>query len=92
MKIVATPVIWIRVKDDPDGDIVPRLFDELSRMRLKPVAWRAEPGGFLPKTGDVYMGGFAPDDAERVLAWLREQQAKVGKPTSRRGPRRARRS
>lgn len=63
----ATPVIWIHVEDRGRGpfDIGHRVYDWLREADIRPVA----------SIGPVpwcYAGGFAPDDAERVVAWLRE--------------------
>jgi len=62
----ATPVIWISIEDRSKGsDLGYRFMDWLHDSHIDPVATSVR----FPW---CYVAGFAPDDAERVVAWLRE--------------------
>ena len=75
------PVIWISVRGEGGGaGILPKdggLTRHFSEWRQELDIIPAVFGGAGP---GFYSAGFAPADAERVIAWLREQGAEEVEP------------
>lgn len=73
-RIFVTPLVWIKVVDRPNGDLVRRLLHWLGEDedRPRPLKTTGSRTGFArgSKKINVYRGGFAPDAAERVIDWL----------------------
>ena len=67
----ATPVIWVHVEDSGDARFMERFLGWLvDEGPVKMVAWQTDITR-SSKSINVHAAGFAPDDAERVIAWLR---------------------
>lgn len=79
LAFAATPLVWIEVRGPAE------LVGELHRWCSDERLFAREPAGFygpaaagplrIDPSQRVLRRGFAPDDAERVVAWLREHGA-----------------
>lgn len=75
----ATPIIWIQIRGERD-EKDPRRLRADDGLVARFLAWVSSERMFSTLGGTsspgYYSGGWAPDDAERVVEWLRKEGAK----------------